>query len=79
MRFYDSTRHAVRFWGHDTAMEASFFIAEDALKRVKPDMRIDEPGLLDAFDTSRDLICEAALKVYARGRKGSYNLLSSDF
>jgi len=60
-------------------MEASFFIAEDALKRVKPDMRIDEPGLLDAFDTSRDLICEAALKVYARGRKGSYNLLSSDF
>jgi Protein of unknown function (DUF1488) len=23
-RFYDATRLAVRFWGHDSAMEASF-------------------------------------------------------
>jgi hypothetical protein len=37
-RFYDSTRRAVRFWGHGTAMEASFFVTEDALRRVQPDM-----------------------------------------
>jgi len=49
-RSYDSTRRAVRFWGHDSAMEASFFVTEDALKRVQPDMRFDEPGLLGAFD-----------------------------
>jgi hypothetical protein len=30
-RSYDSTRRAVRFWGHDSAIEASFFIDEDAL------------------------------------------------
>jgi hypothetical protein len=30
-RSYDATRHAVRFWGHDSAIEASFFIDEDAL------------------------------------------------
>ena len=78
-RFYDSTRRAVRFWGHDTAMEASFFVTEDALRRVQPDMQFDEAGLLSAFDTNRDLIYATAFKVYARGRKGSYELLSADF
>jgi hypothetical protein len=78
-RFFDSTRRAVRFWGHDTAMEASFFVTEDALKQLKPDMRFDETGLLCAFDTNRDLIYATASKVYARGRKGSYDLHSADF
>jgi hypothetical protein len=55
-RSFDSTRRAVRFWGYDTAMEASFFITEDALKQVQPDMRFDEAGLLYAFDTNRELI-----------------------
>jgi hypothetical protein len=78
-RFYDSTRRAVRFWGHDTALEASFFVTADALKRVQPDVPIDEAGLLSAFDANRDLIYATASKVYARGRKGSYDLLSVDF
>jgi Protein of unknown function (DUF1488) len=78
-RSFDSTRRAVRFWGYDTAMEASFFITEDALKQVQPDMRFDEAGLLNAFDTNRELIYATASKVYARGRKGSYDLHSADF
>jgi hypothetical protein len=78
-RFYDATRRAVRFWGHDSAMEAVFFITEDALRRVQPGMRFNEAGLLSAFDAKRDLIYAAASKVYARGRKGSYDLVSTDF
>ena len=78
-RFYDATRRAVRFWGHDSAMEAVFFITEDALRRVQPGMRFNEDGLLSAFDANRDLIYSAASKVYARGRKGSYDLVSTDF
>jgi hypothetical protein len=78
-RFYDARRRAVRFWGHDSAMEASFFVTEEALKRVQPDMRFDEAGLLDAFDANRDLIYATAAKVYGRGRKGSYDLVSGDF
>ncbi len=78
-RSYDATRRAVRFWGHDSAMEASFFITEDALKRVQPNMRFDEAGLLSAFDSNRDLILAVATKVYARGHKGSYELVSTDF
>jgi len=78
-RFYDATRHAVRFWGHDSAMEAVFFVTEDALKRVQPGMRFDEAGVLSVFDANRDLIHAAAAKVYARGRKGSYDLVGTDF
>jgi hypothetical protein len=78
-RAFDATRRAVRFWGHDSAMEVAFFVTEDALKRVEPHMRCDEAGLLRAFDSNRDLICATAAKVYARGHKGSYDLVDSDF
>src|SRR3954469_15027702 len=78
-RSYDATRRAVRFWGYDSAMEASFFVTEDALKRLQPDVALDQIGALRAFDRHRPLIHATAAKVYARGRKGSYDLVSSDF
>ena len=78
-RSYDATLHAVRFWGHDGAMEASFFVNEEALKRIEPGVRSDEAGLLGAFDSHRDLIHATATKVYGRGRKGSYELSPTDF
>src|SRR5262249_39402572 len=71
-RAFDATRRAVRFWGYDSAMEVAFFVTEDALKRVQPDMQSNEAGLLRAFDSNWDLICRRAAKIYARGRKGSY-------
>ena len=78
-RFYDATRVAVRFWGHDSAMEASFFVNAEALTRIKPDTRSDEIGLLSAFDSNRKLIYATAAKVYERGRRGSYDLVAADF
>ena len=78
-RFYDATRGAVRFWGHDSAMEASFFVDAEALQRIKPDTRSDETGLLGAFDSNRKLIYTTAAEVYHRGRKGSYDLVAADF
>jgi hypothetical protein len=78
-RSYDATRRAVRFWGYDSAMERSFFVTEDALRRVQANMRFDEAGLLSAFDSNRALIYSTAAKVYARGRKGSYDLIIDDF
>jgi hypothetical protein len=42
-------------------------------------MRFDEAGLLSAFDTNSELIYTTASKVYARGRKGSYDLHGADF
>lgn len=78
-RSYDATRRAVRFWGHDSAIEASFFIDEEALRRIQPDARSDELGFLNAFDINRDLICAAAAKVYVRGSRGSYYLVAANF
>jgi len=78
-RVFDPSRRAVRFWGHDSAMECSFFVTEDALKQIQPSARFDEVSLLGAFDANRDLIYAAAAKVYARGRKGSYELVGADF
>jgi len=78
-RYYDGALRAVRFWGHDSALEAAFFVTEEALKRVQPDMRLDEVGCLRAFDANRDLIHAAAAKVYKRGSKGSYDLVSTYF
>jgi hypothetical protein len=78
-RVFDPTRRAVRFWGHDSAMEWSFFVTEDALKRLQPDVHRDEAGLLLAFDAHRDSIYAAAVKAYKRDRKGSYELAATDF
>ena len=69
-RWYDATRRAVRFWGYDSAMEASFFVDEDALKQIQPNARFDEAGFLSAFDSNRTLIYQTATKVYGRGHKG---------
>jgi hypothetical protein len=78
-RSYDSTRHAVRFWGYDSAIEASFFVDEAALARMQPGIQPDESGFLNAFDANRDRICAAAARVYVRGSRGSYDLGASNF
>jgi hypothetical protein len=78
-RHYDEAMHAVRFWGHDGALEASFFVGEEALTMLQPGMPTDETGLLSAFDANREVIYRTAIKVYGRGRKGAYDLLPADF
>jgi hypothetical protein len=78
-RSYDATRRAVRFWGYDSAMESSFFLTEEAMKRVQPGVGQGEAAALRVFDTNRQLIYAAAAKVFTRGRKGSYDLMASDF
>jgi hypothetical protein len=77
-RSYDATRHAVRFWGYDRSMESSFFVTEDALKQIQPNLRSDAVELLRAFDSNRDRIYATAARVYARGRKGSYDIYAAD-
>ena len=78
-RSYDATRHAVRFWGYDSAIEASFFVTEEALARLEPGVPLDESGCLNAFDDNRDKICAAAARVYVRGSRGSYDLDAANF
>ena len=78
-RSYDATREAVRFWGYLSSIECSFFVTVEALRKIQPHPAQDEASFLDAFDAHRDLIYKTAAKVFARGRKGSYELVAADF
>jgi hypothetical protein len=64
----------VRFWGHGSALEATFFVDEARCVGSSPTRR-----LLNVFDCNRDVICAAAAKVYVRGGRGSYDLVAADF
>jgi len=77
-RSYDATRHAVRFWGYDHSMESSFFVMVDAFKQMQPNLQSDAGELLRAFDDNRDRIYATAARVYARGRRGSYDIYPAD-
>jgi hypothetical protein len=63
----------------DGAMEAAFFVNVDALRRIQPSIGGDEAGFLGAFDSQLELAHAAALKIYMRARKGSYELIPADF
>jgi Protein of unknown function (DUF1488) len=78
-RSYDGTRHCIRFWGHDGAIEISFFVDEKALLQIAGATASGEPALLESFDLNRDRILLAARKVYQRRRTGSYEINTSDF
>jgi hypothetical protein len=80
-RSFDASRSCVLFWGYDSAIEISFFMEANALKRLYPEMSGAETAFLKAFDAARNRIHEVADKVYVRGRKGSYAyiLAADDF
>lgn len=77
-RSYDSARRAVRFWGYDSAIEASFFVTENALKQLQPDIQPDEASFLRAFDKNKELIHRAASRLYRRGQSGAYQVSARD-
>ena len=79
-RYYDATRNAVHFWGHDQSMETSFSISAEALQRLMPEAAFNEIALLEAFDRNLARIRAAAARLYGSGRKGGfYDLLPSNF
>ncbi len=82
-RSYDADKNRVRFWGHDSTIEISFFVEANALFQLCPGMESTETGFLKAFDSALNRIHEAANKAYVKGgkAKGSYAyiLAANDF
>lgn len=78
-RTYDVSRSCVRFWGHEGALEVSFFLEREAIEQISPGTGQSEDALLSVFDRTRSQILEVAKNVYARRRLGSYTLTASDF
>src|SRR3954451_8419439 len=59
-------------------LEVSFFVTDEALRRLEPGARVDENSLLPVFEAHHDRVLRAAARVYARGRKGSYEIGADD-
>lgn len=78
-RSYDAKRRAVCFWGYDSALEITFFIEVEALRKLQQDCGDLEEGHLRSFDAAREQILAAARKVYARTHPGPYLLAAGDF
>jgi Protein of unknown function (DUF1488) len=77
-RNYDATRHCVRFWGHDSTTEVSFYLEEDALFKISPYSDRDEASMLHVFDVNLARIQEAASVAYGRSpQRQSYHRLSA--
>lgn len=47
--------------------------------RITPGTTKEESSLLRSFDGNRERIFDVARRVYQRKRKGSYELIASDF
>ena len=55
-RVFDPTRRAVRFWGHDSAMEWSFFVTEDALPSDWEPFRAINRAITESRDAANALV-----------------------
>ncbi len=79
-RSFDETRNRVCFWGYDSAIEISFYVAAEALQAINPEMEGTAEGILHSFDAARERIHEVANKVYAGTDQGTYavNLTADD-
>jgi hypothetical protein len=62
-RAYDAATDRIRFWGHDGALEVTFFLQLNALFRLYPRTSNTEAGILAAFDEGWNRICEVAANV----------------
>ncbi|WP_043420919.1 DUF1488 domain-containing protein [Cupriavidus basilensis] len=73
-RSYDPSRHCVCFWGYDSSREISFEVDRAVLSSLSPELRPDEPAVLEAFDRHRDHILELARELYSRSRQNRYTI-----
>jgi hypothetical protein len=78
-RNYDAEHRRIRFWGHDDALEVSFFLDENAIFRLNPRTKNVEDGMLGTFDESIDKIHQVAGRLYASGKRSFYVLAADDF
>ena len=78
-RSFDPTANCVRFSGHDSAIEVSFFMEVSALVKIDPELIQLESEILDAFDTHIRKIQKAATKAYRKNKRKYVCTLSSEY
>lgn len=70
-RSFEAKSNRVRFWGHDSALEITFLLEGNALRKLCPAAGPGEPGMLRAFDDGVERIHAVARKVYEGSRERS--------
>lgn len=78
-RSYDPDKHRFRFWGHDDALEVSFFLDENVIFRLNPKTKNAETAMLGTFDEFIDRIHQVATRAYSSGKRSFYALTTGDF
>lgn len=71
-RSFDPVKGRVLFWGYDRAIEISFFLEIEALRKLRPATDETEAGVLKEFDAARRRIHELATTVWRRGPRDRY-------
>ena len=72
-RIFNPTRRAVRFWGHDSAMQWSFFVTEGALKRLQPNVERSEASCCSALILIEPLYTPRAKRLLRARRCGLFS------
>ena len=78
-RYFDTQRAMVHFWGHDSALEISFFVDTGALEKIAGQRRGTEEECLATFDAALERIHTVVRKIYSRNRNDAYFLSAEDF
>lgn len=71
-RSFDEANDRIRFWAYDGAIEVSLFVECDAIRHLSKTMPSTKDQLLAGFDSSRQLLHDAAERVYRLSPRGIY-------
>lgn len=77
-RSFEPRQDRVRFWGHDSAIEITFFLEGAALRNLCPVPSTDEADVLRAFDSAISCIHQIAEQAYERNRGRSNTLVLTE-
>jgi hypothetical protein len=80
-RSFEPKHDRVRFWGHASAIEITFFLEGKALRKLCPGLGADEASVLSAFDSMVSKIHGAAKTAFdsARYQSGTFVLTEHAF
>ena len=76
VRTFEPGRACVSFWGSDSALEISFQIEIDALRKLGAGAGDGESQMLSVFDQNRAAILKAATNAYGR-RRSTYHRITA--
>ena len=76
-RGFDEVSGGIRFWAYYGAIEISFFVEGDAIRKLATKMPASADEALKVFGSAREDLYDVADRVYALVPQGSYSCVIS--